>query len=666
MIKRPEREHIEASNNFRNLKQSVFFTFLLMSVSLLLFHGCTDPIDPDPDLKITGISIPSDIYVVAGGEITITGKGFKIGDQIVLLSTTDGSIEYTITVSIVSELSATFEIPAEFSSGSYRITVVRLLESQVLGTVFINVTSDTDIPDIDGMTIKGQVYCNGEGLSGVVVSDGYELTVTDENGIYYLPSEKKNEYVFISVPGNYEVTNNNNLPQFFKRLAGGSSVERKDFSLIETDNTNHVLLAMADWHLANRNSDVAQFSSGFLQDVNATIDKYIAQGTKVYGLTLGDLTWELYWYSNQFALPEYLLQMYKINCTIFNLIGNHDNDPYKVGDWLTVEAYKEIIGPNYYSFNLGEVHYIVLDNVEYLNSGGSEGVIGTRNYNNKVVSYQMEWLEKDLATLQDPNTPIVIGIHIPLYKQPIVDGSGNYTPQLAMSNGSDFLSLIESFSNVHVLSGHAHRNFSVEVSPSLMEHNTGAVCATWWWTGKPGYAGNHICGDGSPGGYGVWEMNGIEQEWYYKSIGYEKEYQFRTYDLNSVHITAENYAPNSTDEALAVYAGEYSTPSVANEVLINIWGYDKDWTIEVIEEGTLLDITYLNDKDPLHIISYEAQRLDHGATPTSSFITKNTPHLFKVKASGPVSTLEISVMDRFGNVYSETMTRPKAFTCDMR
>jgi hypothetical protein len=29
------------------------------------------------------------------------------------------------------------------------------------------------------------------------------------------------------------------------------------------DNTNHVVLAMADWHLANRNDDLTQFSNGF-------------------------------------------------------------------------------------------------------------------------------------------------------------------------------------------------------------------------------------------------------------------------------------------------------------------------------------------------------------------------------------------------------------------
>ncbi|MCF8378693.1 MAG: calcineurin-like phosphoesterase family protein [Bacteroidales bacterium] len=650
---------------FRWLKLPAY-TYIIAAV--FLFSGCEDnnkPIITDPGLSITGVSIPSSLNVLAGGDITITGKGFESGDQIKLSSTSDSNIEFTITINSASYESAIFTIPVGLSTGSYKITVLRADESQVLGTIMINIIVDLIIPDIDGMTVKGIVYCNGLGVPGVVVSDGIEVTETDLNGIYYLPSEKKNGYVFISVPGNYEVSNAESLPIFYKRLAGGSSVEQKDFSLIETDNSNHVVLAMADWHLANRNDDNAQFNNGFLQDVNALIDEYKAQGKKVYGLTLGDMTWDLYWYSNYFALPEYLIQMNKITCTIFNLMGNHDNDPYVYGDWGAEEAFKNIIGPTYYSFNLGNIHYIVLDNTKYLNNGASQGVIGDRSFDNYITADQLNWLQKDLAYVNH-STPLIIGLHEPLYKSPVVDVNGNYQVSYAMDNGGSFTSLLNNFTDVHILSGHTHRNNTVEASSSIMEHNTAAVCATWWWTGKNGYAGNHICKDGSPGGYGVWEMNDTDIEWYYKSINYDRNYQFRSYDLNTILITAENFAPNSTDLKLADYAGEYASPNNANEVLIDIWAYDKSWDIKVTENGNELAVTQVNAMDPLHIISYEALRLNVGATPTDAFVTDPTSHFFKVKASGPTSTLEIIVTDRFGNIYSESMERPKEFTYLMR
>ena len=73
-------------------------------------------------------------------------------------------------------------------------------------------------------------------------------------------------------------------------------------------------------------------------------------------------------------------------------------------------------------------------------------------------------------------------------------------------------------------------------------------------------------------------------------MGYPKQYQFRTYDLNTVHITAAAFAPNSTDAALAEYAGVYATPNQVNDILINVWGYDPMWTVEVKEGAASLAV----------------------------------------------------------------------------
>jgi hypothetical protein len=648
------------------IKPILFIVFVALACALYSCKETAPTPEPEDNLKITGVSIPSSLDIAVNGEITLTGKGFAVNDQIRLTSSTDQSKEFVSSVKSVTDQSATFALPANLPSGNYKITVTRGNKSLPLGSITINVNAGTTIPDLAGMTVKGVVYSDGKGIPGVVVSDGYEVTTTNSNGIYYLPSQKKSGYVFISVPGNYEVATDNNMPQFFKRLSGGSSVEQKDFSLIKTDNTKHVVLAMADWHLANRNDDLSQFSNTVLPDVNATISSYQAAGTKVYVMTLGDMTWDAYWYENNYGLSEYVTQVNKFNCPVFNLMGNHDNDPYSLGDWLAEAKYKNIIGPSYYSFNLGNVHYVVLDNVEYINTGGAQGVVGSRNYNAVIVTAQMEWLKKDLAAITDKNTPVVVSMHIQLNRNPSLDVNGNQTSSIALSNGSSLISSLQGFKNVHILTGHTHINYSVESTESIMEHNTAAICATWWWTGKSGYAGNHICKDGSPGGYGVWEMNGTDLKWHYKSIGSPKNYQFRSYDLNKVHITAANFAPKSTDAALAKYAGVYANPSTKNEVIINVWGYDPKWKVEVKEAGNALAVTRVSAMDPLHIISYSAKRLNVGADPTDDFTTSATAHMFKVTASSPNSTLEIKVTDRFGNVYTETMTRPKDFTYLMK
>jgi hypothetical protein len=304
-----------------------------------------------------------------------------------------------------------------------------------------------------------------------------------------------------------------------------------------------------------------------------------------------------------------------------------------------------------------------LDNIEYTNAGGAIGKIGDREYNSKIVADQIEWLKKDLATITDKNTPVIVAMHIPLYRMPNIVNSIAFT----LSNGQEFVDCFAGFSKVHVLTGHTHVNYSVVPSATLMEHNIAAVCATWWWTGKAGYSNNQICKDGSVGGYAVWEINNTDMEWYYKSIGYDKNYQFRAYDLNTIFITADKYAPSANATyagKLEDYAGVYTAPNSGNEVLINVWGYDKDWTVDVSEGAMPLTVTRVSAKDPLHIISYDAKRLNVNAEPT--FPTSTTSHLFKVTASSPTSTLNIKVTDRFGNVYTETMMRPKNFDYGMK
>lgn len=659
--------------NYKNLLLYLFALFIVLS-SASCDKG-TSPVVDDPTTppeETTGLSI-TDISLLpvynhnATTNLQITGKGFVTGDIIVFNSIDNPSVSINTTIISITGDHIVIRVPVSVTDGRYRLIARRGTATQTLGnTVFANVFR-TDLPDQTGKTVKGVIHVAGTGLADVVVSDGYDVTKTDQNGVYYLSSNKRTGYVFVSIPGNYEVkARNGNLPQFYKYLrATPEIVETIDFELTPVNNEDHILLGMADFHLASRNDDLSQYRNGFVTDINGVINSYKATGKKVYGLTLGDLTWELYWYSNNFALPQYVTEINRISdIPIFNVIGNHDNDPYFTSDWLSENPYRNTLGPTYYSFNLGKVHYIVLDNTEWINAGGAPGVIGERNYRAKVTDDQMAWLAKDLATVES-STPIVLAMHVQLNNAPPVNGN---TPGYRMDNGAALVSAFSRFAKVHVLTGHTHVNNTVERDGGkITEHNTAAVCATWWWTGRSGYSANQIAPDGSPGGYGVWDINGTDIKWHYKSIGYEKEYQFRSYDLNNVHITAAVHAPSANSQHQALvgqYAYNFANANNNNEVLINVWGYDPSWTISVTENGNNRPVTRVQSYDPLHIISYAMKRLNVNAVPT--FGSTNTTHMFKVQASNATSSLQINVKDRFGNTYTENMTRPKVFSTSMR
>lgn len=648
------------------------FLIALCFLAAFSSYSCKDKtvITPKDDestiisMDITNLSVPQTFYTSPSVELAIKGQGFKQDDIISFVPRDNQSPLINLNIKTLNADGILLPSSSAFKNGVYKVLINRGGIQRQLGQATIFAVFNSNIPDKEGMTIKGSVYSNGEGMANVVVSDGKEVTKTDENGTYYLASSKQTGYVFVSIPGNYEVVNNNgNLPVFYQFLtADKSTVEIKDFELKAVNNENHIVLSLADLHLANRTNDLAQFQNGFVKDINQQISSFESQGKKVYGLTLGDLTWDAYWYSNSFMMPQYVKQISHVNAPIFNVIGNHDNDPFVANDWSSENPYRTALGPTYYSFNLGNIHYVVLDDTEYLNKGGAMGMIGDRSYNGKITDQQMDWLAKDLETINS-NTPVIVATHIQVHNAPNEKGS---LPSYRISNGDKLVNMLSRFNEVHILTGHTHVNYRVD-RDKLMEHNTAAVCATWWWTGNKGYADNHISPDGSPGGYGIWEMNGNNIKWQYKSIGYEPEYQFRAYDLNNVHITADSYTSNANEQFKKLvpnYAFTFANANKNNEVLINVWGYDPKWTVSVTENGKALKVDRISSRDPLHIISYGMKRLNVNAEP--SFDAANSSHMFKVKASSATSTLAIQVTDRFGNIYNETMSRPKAFTYNMR
>ena len=194
------------------------------------------------------------------------------------------------------------------------------------------------------------------------------------------------------------------------------------------------------------------------------------------------------------------------------------------------------------------------------------------------------------------------------------------------------------------------------------EHNAGAVCAAWWVSGllSPGI---HIAKDGAPGGYHVVKVNGSNVSWQYKGIDLPIDTQFRTYDRNMIDLSPEKNVPNANAKHRAEYeesAKEWLTKGEDNEVYINVWNADYDWKVEVKENGTALQVTRMKFTDPLYLHSALAKRQNSNDSSDGAHMY----HMYKVVASSPTSTLDITVTDRFGNIYKETMKRPRPFSIE--
>ena len=370
-----------------------------------------------------------------------------------------------------------------------------------------------EVADKAGATVKGIVYAGDEPLRGVAVSDGAEIVFTDAEGRYWLPTDKRSGSVFITIPSGYEVSADGVFPRFWAALeAPAKEVERHDFALTKVDNDRHVMLAVTDIHLSNQNSDIEQFCTRFIPDVRAVAESF--GDTPVYSLNMGDSAWDGYWYTNRYSLKDFRRTMNIVGypAQMFCAMGNHDNDGATIHsdsvDWAASAPYRRIIGPRYYSFNIGKVHYVVLDNLIYVNSpkkNSKDGIAGKRDYVRRVDSLQLDWLRRDLATVEDKSAPVVVAMHAATYRY----NKFNDKVTAGLSDpaySAELKACFDGFEEVHYVSGHIHKNLLARVDDRLIEHNIGAVCGSWWRTGA-----NHfqmLGPDAGPNGYAIFTIDG--------------------------------------------------------------------------------------------------------------------------------------------------------------
>ena len=646
-----------------------YLLLALIAVSQLFACGGSDDEKTPADNFDVQFTVPGSVDVTEGGECTFAvsggGKSPLTTDTFILES--DAGISYVCPIVNTTSDSFTVRLADGCETGYYKVFVKRDARKKSFGRIYISIVEDIDFKPDAGTTVYGIVSSAGVGVENVVVSDGAEVTVTNEKGIYQLKSAKKWGYVFISVPSGYEVPSVGVLPQFHRALKNSADVvERADFKLEKVDGQDsYKIFMLGDMHLANRTGDLGQFAQ-FTSDLTDYMTRH--KGEKMYALTLGDMTWDLYWYSNSYYFPQYLntVNSQIKNLQIFHTMGNHDNDFQTRSDYDAAVKYVDQICPTYYSFNIGKVHYVVMDDIDCSSYDGST----SRNYVKSLSAEQLDWLAKDLSHV-DKTTPVVVAMHAQIFYPTTSGFKIDHDPV----NTQRLFDILDGYT-VRFVTGHTHKLFNVTPDAPIVdghnfrEYNSGSVCASWWWSGNltPGI---HIGTDGTPGGYGIWDVTGTDFQCLYKSTGWPEEYQFRSYDLNNVHFSMADVPLMPSDISASVknaymqYVNAYPQNN-DNEVLINIWNWNSDWTLSVVDENRkTLPYTEVWAYDPLHIAALSVKRFNNaGLKSTPSFITDKFTHFFKVKADDADTDLVITVKDEFGNEWTENMQRPKAFSTD--
>lgn len=461
-----------------------------------------------------------------------------------------------------------------------------------------------DKHDLTNLVLRGRVHNNGNAISGVAVTDGVNVTVTDKKGDYELLSNNAAQFVYISIPAGYAFTNNKGIAKFYEPITEKKGAFKADFNLekLKIDDRKHNFVVWADTQMiSKKDAEILQTES--VPDLQKLLKSYPAD-TLFHGIGCGDLVWD------HFELFEdYKKAVESVNIPFFNVIGNHDMDLDARTDDYSGKTFKQQFGPTYYSFNRGEIHYVVLDDVFFI--GTAKRYIGYLTEN------QLQWLEQDLALVK-PGTTVIVSLHIPTNTGAARRENKEEDLGGVVSNREQLYKILEPY-KVHIMSGHVHVCQTWEEG-NIMEHNHGAVCGAWW-TGP-------VCSDGTPSGYGVYEINGIDVKWYYKSTGKPKEHQLRVYEKGRFKEHPE-------------------------EIVANVWNWDKKWKVEWFEDDKLQGAMEQRVAlDPWAVELYAGPELPQ----KHKFVDPTlADHLFFAKPSASAKKITIKATDRFGNVYTESI-----------
>lgn len=533
-------------------------------------------------------------------------------------------------------------------------------------------------------------------IEGVVVSDGTQCVRTMFDGTFYMESELANvKFVHISTPSGYKPQVVGGIPKFYKAKADitpvGGIYDFGDYVLTEETYPNHyTILFTADpqprannWlidKVAYKALDVCEDLYDELADVAAA-----AGSREVYGICLGDIVHE-----NMSLFTNYNTGLARLGYPTYNVIGNHDNNPNGTTDDEGAAPFESYYGPRNYSFNIGGIHFVVLDNIMMWQDpeDGNKLTGQTEGLSDNIWA----WLQNDLAMVPI-SSKLMVCSHAPMFKRLTgAERSGGTHPA---EHGVDYGDLINDYSEVHAWAGHTHIGFNFiyasnhrnkRVQVHTLARSTGEL-----WT-------NEYLAAGTPRGFTVVKIDNGIVTWKFHPVtrqtgvfqgdatGYcsagAPAYTWRDWDYNGSGVAVMRNGGGALDESYQLHAyprGAYDD----NYVYANVFLWDENWDLPVWtpDGGAPVTMTRINTADKHDFIVDVSNIYDKADTEfrtwykthadvdganlhaMTGYRTKSTPDddgylatIFRAPADASPTSGTVSVTDRFGNTYSRTVS----------
>lgn len=313
------------------------------------------------------------------------------------------------------------------------------------------------------------------GLADIVVSNQYEVVQTAGDGSFALPAAGYG-IVFVSVPDGYRA-----VGSFWRAVAGSAKSGAAQFGLAPRPQP----AAFSFMHASDPH--VSPQTLARLQQLRALAEARRPE----FVLITGDLVRDALRVGEEEARGYYDLyttEIARFPMPVWQVPGNHEIFGIERHLSLVSPAhplygkgmYRQRLGPNYYSFTFGGIHFVGLDSVD----------ISDLWYYGHVDATQLAWLRSDLARLP-AGIPVVTFNHIPFASA--VEATTGYrdegpAPTLirvgdrtvfrhAVSNVAEVVAVLQPKDWALALGGHWHTRESIRYESAVRTrfHQAAAV-----------------------------------------------------------------------------------------------------------------------------------------------------------------------------------------------
>ena len=570
-----------------------------------------------------------------------------------------------------AKMTASWSPKSAISAGIIReFKTITYAKNSSIGLDAFELYVDDLVTYLPGCNVGGYVRdSNNNPISGVVVSDGVNCTQTDSNGLFGLSSNLANtRFIMYSLPSGYKAPNAaNGTPEFYYRVTEldimkGSCFVHFTLDKIEGNPNRFTMFMGADPQIRPKSyaEDRIAYHSidagdDFYRELRETAAKITDRD--VYGMMLGDLIQE-----HMPLFYDYVAGVSSLGYQTYNVIGNHDHDLSATTDVDGARCYEDHLGPSYYSFNIGKLHFISLDNIIMT---VVDGKLMKNKYSRGLTDKEWAWLQNDLKYV-DKSTILMVCSHSPMFRK---DDSAKYEHQDDALHGKDYAALLASYDKVHMWAGHTHRTFNYNY-PSTSElknievHTVARSTGELWTNDYNAY--------GTPRGFTIVEVDGENIEWRFHPIIYQSEwigdkydtvgkpeYIYRDWDYNEQGVAIMRSTGLQLDESYQMHLfknGDY--------IYANIFLWDDKWETPEFN-GTAMTLVDRADA-AAHDIAYQEL---HDFYVVNSILSTFTDYIgdnvyskrkyhhtiFRIENLNASGSGTVSVKDRFGKTHSSTI-----------